>query len=88
MSAFNLTDKNWTNGVSNSVAAFFVSNILKNVEKYKIGRRIKFINGEIRIIKKITVSSRYINIYLDGKPLDGTKVGYPHEIQVINGESK
>ena len=29
-------------------------------------------------------SNSYINIYLNGKILDGNKVGYPHKIQVLN----
>ncbi len=81
--AYNLTDRNWVKGVSRKSTGFFVSNISKNAKKYQVGARVKFINNEIRTIKKITVSANYINIFVDGKPLDGMKVGYPNKIEVI-----
>lgn len=27
--------------------------------------------------------AQYINIYLDGPPMDGIKMGYPHKIEII-----
>jgi hypothetical protein len=87
-SAYNLTDKNWVNGISRSSVAFFVSNIPKNVKKYKVGTKVQFINNEIRTIEKITVSPYYINVFIDGKPLDSLKVGYPNKIEVIKEEHK
>lgn len=88
MSAFNLTDKNWTNGVSNSVAAFFVSNTAENIKKYKTGDHVKFANGDTRTIQSTTASSHYLSVFLNGESMDGFNVGYPHEIKVINEGDK
>jgi len=81
--ANNLTDVNWINGVGRSWAGFFVNNATENIERYHIGNKVRFINGDIREITQIIKSESFINIYLNGIPLDGEKVGYPNDIEVV-----
>lgn len=82
-SAFNLSDRNWEKGVAKHWAGFFVSKSSKNVQEYTVGNKVRFINEDIRTIKRMATSRRYLNLYLDGAPLDGNTVGYPKKIQVI-----
>ena len=84
--AFDLTDENWTNGVSKSEAAFFVSNNSANRRLYREGRYIRFVNGEIRAIIKVDESDQFLNIYLDGSLLDGEIVGFPNIFEVLEGK--
>lgn len=84
-SPFDLTDTNWLNGVAKDWAtAFFVSNTPENISKFTIGKKVKFENGLIRSILKQEPSGGYLNVFLDGPPLDGVVVGYPHKLQVID----
>jgi len=81
---FNLTDGNWTNGISNNHAGFFVYNSTENRTKYKVGRRIKFVSGEMRSIQSTTESLDYLNVFLSGEPMDGNVIGYPNKIEIID----
>jgi hypothetical protein len=84
-SAFDLTDPNWVNGVAKGWAtAFFISNTSENISQFSIGRKVKFKDGTVRAIFKQEPSGVYLNIFLEGTPLDGSVVGYPHKLQVID----
>lgn len=82
--AYNLTDNNWDSGVSRNEAAFFVLNNESNNDTYKIGRAIRFNNGETRDILKIIKTDNYMNIYLSGEVLNARFAGYPNEIIISN----
>lgn len=80
---FNLTDKNWINGVSRSFVGFFVSNTLPNRKEFTLGNKVRFINGQTRKILRQEASGLYLNIYLDGEVLNGALVGYPNKLEII-----
>lgn len=84
-SAFDLTDPNWVNGVAkNWATAFFISNTPDNISKFTTGRKVKFADGTVRSILKQEPSGGYLNVFLDGPPLDGKVVGFPHKIEAID----
>ena len=78
----NLTDQNWTNGVAKSWAGFFVNNTLVNRNNLTPGEKIQFADGQIRTITRQEENGAYLNIVLDGLPLDGNVVGFPHKFRV------
>ncbi len=84
--AFNLSDGNWQNGISKSIASFFINNDIINKNSLKIEDKLLFANSGIRTIKNITYSAKYINIYIDGEKLDPIKDGYPNKIKIIGKE--
>lgn len=82
--AVDLTDINWVKGVAKGWAtAFFVTNTSENISKFTIGKRVRFADGTIRQIQRQEALGKYLNVYLDGLPLDGAKVGFPNKIEVV-----
>ena len=65
-------------------SGFFVQNTPQNLSRYAIGMKLKLSNGEVRQVTEILHSPQYINVYLSGSPMNGTEVGYPKKIEVIN----
>lgn len=80
---FFITDSNWKRGISRTKAGFFVKNDLENRNKYKVGKKIKINNNDIRIIEKIEAQNGYLNIWLSGKILEADKLDYPNKFEVI-----
>jgi hypothetical protein len=80
--SFDLTDQNWINGVAIKWAGFFVRNTVPNRYKLTRGKKIQFADGQIRTITRQEDGGAYLNIFLDGLPLDGNIVGFPHKIEV------
>lgn len=78
------TDSTWKNGVSRSRAEFFVVDSGTNDAAFKAAREVKFADGEVRRIQRLEPSGPYLNVYVDGPPLDPDKVGYPHRYGLID----
>lgn len=80
---FNVTDQNWVNGVARDWAtAFFVANSDNAQSRFTVGKKIKFVDGTIRAIVSTQENGGSLTIFLDGDPLDGAVVGYPHKFSV------
>ncbi len=77
-----LTDKYWTRGIANFDTAFFVDNTPGNRRVYQADAVVEFADGEARRIREVTMSKRYINVYLEGAALDPGKYGYPARFTV------
>lgn len=84
--SFNLTDKNWKNGISLAQSSFFIENNFLNRYSLKVGDNIEFSHSGIRNIINLTYSNQYINIFIDGEKLDPIKDGYPNKIKLIEKE--
>jgi hypothetical protein len=80
--AYNYTDVDFLNGIGRRIPTFFVSNTSENEEEYKVGKKVKFSNGEIRQIVNRSIENR-IFILFDGSPLDGNIVGFPNMIEIL-----
>lgn len=81
---FYLTDSNWIHGIARRWAGFFVPNQQKFVDEYKAGRFVKFADGHSREIIRTVPSELYLNIYLNGEPLDPERVGLPARFIVMD----
>jgi peptidoglycan/LPS O-acetylase OafA/YrhL len=81
--AYNLTDNNWVNGVGINLTGFIVSNSLANIDKYQVGKFVRFVNGDNRQIIRVQQVQKYLNIFASGEPLNGKQIGYPNTIEVL-----
>lgn len=80
ITAFNLSDANWTNGVS--VNRFFVSNNFANRQSLVVDGHLKFAGTGLRKILALEYTENFINITVDGTPLNAGRDGYPNIIQI------
>lgn len=83
----NLTDQNWTNGVSKFDAIFLLPRTAVATLGYAgnellAGQKIRFANGEERTVVKAEPNDKYILVYYSGTALDGNSIGFPHRIDV------
>lgn len=81
---FFLTDGNWLRGVARHWAGFVVPNTKRFADRYKVGRFIQFAGGEVREVTRTHPSGLYLNIYLNGDPLNAEKVGLPNKFVVVD----
>jgi len=82
--SFFLTDENWVRGVNRRWAGFLLPNNSKFLDEYKVGKLVKFANGESREITQVTPAGRYLNVYLNGESLDPEVVGLPTKFIVMD----
>lgn len=81
--ASNLSDQNWVKGVARDwAAAFFVANSDSARSRFTVGKKIKFADGTTQAITKTEENGHSLIVFLDGDPLDGDVVGYPHKFSV------
>lgn len=83
LTPYNLTDGNWINGVGRTFPGFFIDNTLGNLDRYKIGKIIRFVNGDTRQIVRVEQSVKYLTVYVNGNLLDGKQVGFPNKIEIV-----
>jgi hypothetical protein len=76
---FYLTDANWNRGVARRWAGFFVP---RDAPGYAVGVTVRLKNGETRKVTRVDQSGPYLNVYLDGKPLDPLTHGAPPDLVV------
>lgn len=81
--SFYLSDGNWETGVARNWAGFFVPNTHYFTTYFRQGESVKFANGETRRITKVEVYGRYLNVYVDGKPLDPKSTGLPYRFSIV-----
>jgi len=80
--SFFLTDNNWSRGVARNWAGFFVPNTEKSSREYRPGRFVKFVNGDLRKVIRTEPAGLYLNIFLEGNPLNPEKAGLPSSYSV------
>jgi hypothetical protein len=84
-SASKHTDENWVSGVARSWAtAFFLKNTIQARNELVVGKKITFSDGTVRTIVNTKEDGESLIVFLDGKPLDGTIVGFPKKFIVYN----
>jgi hypothetical protein len=81
---FDLTDANWINGVGRNWAGFFVQNTKEARDLYKIGMAVQFADAQVRRIVDVKPYGTFLNIFVEGAPLDGRKVGYPNKVEITD----
>ena len=84
----NCTDKNWVNGVArNWTTAFFLKYSSAAETDFAVGKLVLLADGTMRTIQDVRRDNNNLIVLLDGAPLDGRKVGYPHYIRPIYAAS-
>ena len=81
---FFLTDGNWAHGIARNWAGFFVPSTDTLSGIYKPGRQVRFPDGNVRNIIRAERYGEYLNVYIDGEPLNPEKVGLPSTFTVID----
>ncbi|WP_268870077.1 acyltransferase [Desulfovibrio sp. X2] len=81
--ASDLTDATWVNGVAREFTGFSVQDSRQNLEYFTPGKVVRFANGITRKIVEAKESGEYLSVFVEGEPLDGKRVGFPHEIEVL-----
>jgi peptidoglycan/LPS O-acetylase OafA/YrhL len=81
--AENITDDHWNAGILRTEPAFVVRGTARSIEAFAVGKKIKLADGEIRVVRLAQKLDSYLNVYLDGAPLDAEKVGFPHRIEPV-----
>jgi hypothetical protein len=79
----NFTDSNWIKGIGRISSIILINNTPENIDRYSVGKVIKFSNGEARKIVQVEPSEQFLNIHVDGDPLDGLQVGFPNKIEIV-----
>ncbi|RBY89828.1 hypothetical protein [Blastococcus sp. TF02A-26] len=77
-SPVDLTDTYWTRGVANDTAAFFVPNTVRNQEEFEDARAVRFSDGVVRTIRAVEPNGPWLDIRLEGPPLDPAVAGAPN----------
>ena len=81
--ALRSNDSNWTNGFANGWAtAFIIADGDEARRQLAVGRHVHFADGSARQIASHLIQDGVLRICLDGPPLDGRRVGYPHKFTV------
>ena len=83
ISAFNLTDSQWINGISRGGMLFFLRNSKRHRDILVVGKQLIFSDFSIRKISKVDITGGYINVTVTGPSLSPNKDGYPNSILVI-----
>lgn len=81
---YNLSDGNWTKGVSKTQAGLFIENNFENRQSLSLGNTLVFNKSGERIINSLSYSQKYINIFVSGELLDPKFDGYPHKFILKN----
>lgn len=81
---FFLTDGTWINGVNKNTAAFFVKNTADNRHLFVVGNRVKIPHTSEREITNIVFNGIYIEVYVTGDVMDGSRVGLPSGFKVVD----
>lgn len=82
------TDDVWNRGIARNDAGFFLPSTENFISKYKVGKLVRFSDGETRRILRTKVNAEYLNVYVEGAPLDSEKVGYPTTFVVVDDTSQ
>ncbi|MGR2709418.1 hypothetical protein B7453_05715 [Pseudomonas sp. IB20] len=80
---YNLTDSTWLNGVARNWPGFFVKDTEENRRLLAPGSTLNFSNGKSRLLTEQESANGFLNIRMNGSPLDADSVGYPKPIRII-----
>jgi hypothetical protein len=76
-SDFFVSDDNWNNGTARKWAGFYVPNAEEFVREYRPGRFVILANKDVRTISRVESHGVYLNIFVDGAPLNPEETGLP-----------
>jgi hypothetical protein len=79
-----LTDNTWERGVHRTEAGFFIYNSDMDLAALQAAGSVRFADGETREITAVEVNQHYINVFLEGRPLDPEDAGAPHQFTLVD----
>ena len=87
-----LNDSNWNHGIGTFDAVFLLSraNVAKlgyASNELKPNQKIRFPNGEIRVVTKVELNDQFLQVYYSGEKLQGTQFGFPNPIEVLESKN-
>lgn len=77
-----VTDENWDHGIARRWSGFCVPNEHPYVTRFVAGRSVRLTDGDYRRITAVESNGEYLNVYLDGPPIDARRVGEPTTFDV------
>jgi hypothetical protein len=77
---YDLSDGNWTAGISTFDSGFFVENTFFNRQSLKVGGELLLKGSGKKRIAKIDYSDSFINVFLNGEFLIPKLDGYPNNV--------
>lgn len=80
---FFVTDENWIRGIGRRWAGFYLPATQNYITKFRTGQYITLPDGQSRRIVSAEVNGAYLNVFLEGEPLDTEMVPSP---LIITGE--
>ena len=83
-SALEITDATWAKGVAKAWAGLVVAATPESQNSYRPGAILRFADGQLRVVSKTTTAGPYLNVFIDGSPLDGNVNGFPAVIELVN----
>lgn len=84
-----INDPNWVHGFGVSTSVFLlaraqVAKLGYAENELKSGQKIRFSNGETRIITKIEVNDAFIQVYYSGVKIPFTQLTFPSQIKILD----
>ena len=83
-SALEITDATWAKGVAKAWAGLVVAATPESQNSYRPGAILRFADGQLRVVSKTTTTGPYLNVFVDGSPLDGNVNGFPAVVELVN----
>lgn len=81
--AVDLTDANWTKGISKVFPGLVIANTVSNRVSIAVGNYLIFGNSKGRRITNITYTGPYMNVFVEGGLVSSEVAGYPNKIHVV-----
>jgi hypothetical protein len=79
-----LTDDAWERGVRRTEAGLFVYNTDLDRAALDAATSVRFSDGEVREIESVQVNEYYLNVFLEGPPLDPAVAGAPNSFELVD----
>ena len=83
---FPVTDARWVNGVGRKRAALLVAAASEHFARLAPGAVVVFATDERRVVREAIDTGPWLEVLLDGPPLDATAMGFPHGFVVEHPE--
>lgn len=78
------SDQNWVEGVARGwAAAFFLKRTPEHLKAAQGASSVLLGNGEVRMIQRVDITEATLIIQLEGAPLNGELVGFPHKMELL-----
>jgi hypothetical protein len=90
--AEDLNDSQWNHGIGLYDAAFLlprtnVATLGYAKNELAPNQNIRFFNGDVRTVTKVSYDERFVQVHYSGEILKGAEIGFPHPVLVLDEKS-